>query len=60
MFDITDEKSAYEAGLTMTDKNNFEEIFIKFMNTSYSPKEYVKKELSYDVSIKKLISIFLQ
>jgi deoxyuridine 5'-triphosphate nucleotidohydrolase len=26
MFDITDEKSAYEAGLTMTDKNNFEEI----------------------------------
>ena len=47
-----------ECGEKFYDKDNFEEIFIKFMKTSYSPKEYVKKELSYDASVKKLISIF--
>ena len=47
-----------ECGEKFYDKDNFEEILIKFMKTSYSPKEYVKKELSYDASVKKLISIF--
>lgn len=34
------------------------EVFEKFMSTKYSPKKYIKKELSYEVSVKKLLAIF--
>lgn len=47
-----------ECGEKFYTKDQFNEIFSKFMNTNYSPKNFVKKELSYEVSVKKLISIF--
>jgi hypothetical protein len=47
-----------ECGEKFYDKNDFEEVFTKFMKLTYSPKEYVKKELSYNVSVKKLLSLF--
>jgi hypothetical protein len=49
-----------ECGEKFYDKKDFVEVFNKFIKNTYSPKEYVKKELSYDTSIKKLISIFEQ
>lgn len=47
-----------ECGEKFYTKDEFSKIFSKFMNTNYSPKNFVKKELSYEVSVKKLISIF--
>ena len=47
-----------ECGEKFYDKTDFEEVFIKFMGLTYSPKEYVKKELSYTVSVKRLLSLF--
>lgn len=47
-----------ECGIKFYEKDNFEEVFEKFISATYNPKKYMKRELSYDVSVKKLISLF--
>lgn len=47
-----------ECGEKFYSKDGLPEVFEKFMSTNYSPKGYVKRELSYEVSVKKLLSIF--
>lgn len=47
-----------ECGLKFYLKEEFEDSFNKFLNTTYSPKSYVTRELSYEVSVKRLLSLF--
>jgi hypothetical protein len=47
-----------ECGEKFCDGDEFVEVFNKFINGKYSPKEYVKRELSYSVTVKKLLEIF--
>lgn len=47
-----------ECGEKFYSEEELPDIFEKFMNTKYSPKEYVKRELSYEVTVKKLLAIF--
>jgi hypothetical protein len=47
-----------ECGLKFYSKEEFEEVFDTFVNTIYSPKDYVLRELSYSVSVKRLLSLF--
>lgn len=47
-----------ECGMRFYSKDELESAFDKFSSTTYNPKEYVKRELSYEVSIKRLIALF--
>jgi hypothetical protein len=47
-----------ECGLKFYSKEEFEEAFDTFVNTTYTPKDYVNRELSYSVSVKRLLSLF--
>ena len=47
-----------ECGIKFYSKEEFNEIFDKFVTTNYTPKEYVLRELSYKVSVKNLLSLF--
>ena len=47
-----------ECGEKFYTEDQLQETFGKFMATQYSPKEYVKRELSYEVSVKKLLELF--
>jgi len=47
-----------ECGEKFYDREDFEKIFFKFILNKYSPKDYVKRELSYEVSVKRLLSLF--
>lgn len=47
-----------ECGEKFYTREEFERVFNKFVSTKYFPKEYVMRELSYEVSVKKLLSIF--
>ena len=47
-----------ECGEKFYSKEEFEKIFSRFISNKYCPKDYVKRELSYEASVKKLISIF--
>jgi len=47
-----------ECGEKFYTKDEFESTFDKFVSTEYNPKAYVKRELSYEVSVKKLLSFF--
>lgn len=47
-----------ECGIKFYSKEDLESVFDKFINTKYSPKDYVKRELSYEVSVKRLLDLF--
>jgi len=47
-----------ECGEKVYSEDEFKETFDKFMKTQYTPKEYVKRELSYEITIKKLFALF--
>lgn len=47
-----------ECGEKFYNEEDFATAFHKLINNDYSPKEYVKKELSYEVCVKKLLEIF--
>ena len=47
-----------ECGLKFYSKEEFKEAFDIFVNTTYTPKDYVLRELSYAVSVKRLLSLF--
>lgn len=47
-----------ECGLKFYSRDEFEEAFQKFMSTNYNPRDYVRRELSYEVSVKKLLRMF--
>ena len=47
-----------ECGEKFYTEEEFEKTFSKFISTKYSPKEFVRRELSYEVSVKKLLSLF--
>ena len=47
-----------ECGLKFYSKEEFEEAFDIFVNATYTPKDYVIRELSYPVSVKRLLSLF--
>lgn len=47
-----------ECGEKFYSKEEFEKVFDTFITNKYSPKEYVKGELSYQVSVKRLLEIF--
>jgi len=47
-----------ECGLKFYSKEEFKEAFDIFVNTNYAPKDYVLRELSYAVSVKRLLSLF--
>lgn len=47
-----------ECGLKFYSREEFEEAFDTFVNTTYTPKDYVIRELSYSVSVKRLLSLF--
>lgn len=47
-----------ECGEKFYNSDELEQAFNKFITSEYSPKEYVKRELSYQVSVKRLLEIF--
>lgn len=47
-----------ECGEKFHTEDELQETFNKFMDTQYAPKEYVKRELSYEVSVKRLLELF--
>lgn len=47
-----------ECGEKFYDEEELELIFNKFITNKYSPKKYVNRELSYKVSVEKLLKIF--
>lgn len=47
-----------ECGLKFYSRDEFEDVFNKFIITQYSPKEYISRELSYEVTVKKLLGLF--
>lgn len=47
-----------ECGIKFYSRQEFKEAFDRFVTTTYTPKNYVLKELSYEVSIKRLLSLF--
>jgi len=47
-----------ECGEKVYSEDEFKETFNKFMKTQYTPKEYIKRELSYEITIKKLFALF--
>ena len=49
-----------ECGEKFYREEEFSDSFNKLINNKYHPKEYVKRELSYKVSIEKLMEIFKQ
>lgn len=49
-----------ECGEKFYREEEFSDAFNKLINNKYHPKEYVKRELSYKVSVEKLMEIFKQ
>ena len=47
-----------ECGIKFYLRQEFKEAFDRFVTTTYTPKNYVLKELSYEVSVKRLLSLF--
>lgn len=47
-----------ECGEKFYTREEFESVFDTFITNRYSPKEYVNRELSYQVSVKRLLEIF--
>ena len=47
-----------ECGMKFYSVEELESSFDTFMNTEYDPKSYVKRELSYKVTVQKLLALF--
>ena len=47
-----------ECGMKFHSVEELESSFDTFMNTEYDPKSYVKRELSYKVTVQKLLALF--
>ena len=47
-----------ECGEKFYTREEFKDTFDRFITSKYSPKEYVKRELSYQVSVERLLKIF--
>lgn len=47
-----------ECGMKFYSVDELESSFDTFMNTEYDPKSYVKRELSYKVTVQKLLALF--
>ena len=47
-----------ECGAKFYCADDLELAFEKFISSKYSPKDYINRELSYEVSVKKLLDLF--
>jgi hypothetical protein len=47
-----------ECGEKFYSEEELPEIFDKFMDTNYCPKKYIQRELSYKVTVEKLLNLF--